>query len=230
MATCHYLLKMVATGDSGVGKTALLTRFADDSFVDGWLSTIGVDFRIKYIEIMDYVDANDPHVATTPPPATKNKLARLELWDTAGQERFKSIVRQYYRGAYGVMLVYDTTDEASLENAVNVWLPEIRQHAISTLKVPILLVGTKADLKAARKVKLERAQQLARDNNLLPPVETSSKESSNVELAFRILAHQILKERHSSFLQPKEEPKVQLLMGSSSINGVNTKASGYCSC
>ncbi len=220
---------MVATGDSGVGKTALLSRFADDKFVDGWLSTIGVDFRIKCIEIMDYVDANDPHMATILPPATKNKLARLEMWDTAGQERFKSVVRQYFRGAQGVMLVYDTTDEASLDNAVNVWLPEIRQHVFSTFKVPILLVGTKADLKAGapRKVKLERAQQLARDNNLLPPVETSSKDSSNVELAFRILAHHILKERHCSFLQLKES-EVQLLVGSS-ING-NTEASGYCSC
>ncbi len=197
MATCQYLFKIVVTGDSGVGKTALLTRFTYDSFVEGWLSTIGLDFR-KNIELIDYVDANDPHMTTIPSPATNNKLARLELWDAAGQERFKSIVRMYFRGAHGAMLVYDTTDEASLDNAVNVWLPEIRQHVSSTLKVPIILVGTKADLKASRKVKLERAQQLARDNNLLPPVETSSKESSNVELAFRILAHQILKEHHKS--------------------------------
>ncbi len=202
--------KVAVLGDSGVGKTALMTRLTKNTFnAAAFFSTIGVDFGVWIIELMEYIDANDPQaINMTAEPTAKTLRAQVEIWDTAGGERFRAIVSNFYRGLHGVMLTYDTTNMESLDNAVNVWLPELRQRVDPLL--PILLVGTKADLTESRRVSLEHAQKLAWDNNLLLPVETSSKESSNVELAFKILAHQILKEHHGSELHVRSKDQVSL--------------------
>merc|ERR1719419_1964089 len=104
-------------GDSGVGKSCLLLRFADDSFTDSYISTIGVDFRFRTEEIDE-------------------KTVKLQIWDTAGQERFRTITSAYYRGAHGIIIVYDVTNEESFVH-VEEWLSEVDRHASeSTKKAP----------------------------------------------------------------------------------------------
>eukprot|EP01083_Nonionella_stella_P172877 594594_1 len=104
-----YLLKVVMVGDSGVGKSSLLKRFANRDFTGDYISTIGVDFEIKTLEI-------------------DGKTVKLQIWDTAGQERFRTITSSYYRGAHGIIIVYDITDKESFDN-VRQWLFEIDRYA-----------------------------------------------------------------------------------------------------
>ncbi len=221
-----YLFKVLIVGDSGVGKSSLMIRFADDCFHECYLSTIGVDFKIRTLELYN---SYDPQMMTlsaeeaAAASAMKIGSAKFQIWDTAGQEKFRSIVSSYYRGAHGVILAYDTTNEASLENALRQWLPEVKRH-VANPQVPILLVGTKADLTSSRMVTLEQAQSLAMGHGLPVPVETSSKDSSNVELAFRVLGQMIQKEKK---LDPKANQE-QHSISDGSIPLQNTY--GSCSC
>lgn len=104
-----YLFKLVLIGDSGVGKSCLLLRFADDAFTESYITTIGVDFRFRTIEI-------------------DNKVVKLQIWDTAGQERFRTITSAYYRGADGIVMVYDSTDRESFAH-IDDWLQEVNRYA-----------------------------------------------------------------------------------------------------
>ncbi|KAA0190096.1 Small GTP-binding protein Rab1, partial [Fasciolopsis buskii] len=131
-----YLFKLLLIGDSGVGKSCLLLRFADDTYCDTYISTIGVDFKIRTIEL-------------------NGKVVKLQIWDTAGQERFRTITSSYYRGAHGIIIVYDVTDMSSY-NSVKDWLNEIKCYADS--RVSRLLVGNKCDLVAKRAVPAEMAK------------------------------------------------------------------------
>ncbi|KAG8511494.1 Ras-related protein Rab-13 [Galemys pyrenaicus] len=149
-------------GDSGVGKTCLIIRFVEDNFNNTYISTIVIDFKIRSVDI-------------------EGKI-KLQVWDTAGQERFKTITTAYYRGAMGIILVYDITDEKSFENIQN-WMKSI--------KVECLLLGNKCDMEAKRKVQKEQADKLARGHGIRF-FETSSKSSMNVDEAFSSLARDIL--------------------------------------
>jgi len=156
-----FLFKLVLIGDSGVGKSCLLLRFADDNFTSSYISTIGVDFRFRTV----YVDG---------------KTVKLQIWDTAGQERFRTITSAYYRGADGIILVYDVTNKESFDH-VEEWLAEVDRYANeSTLK---LLVGNKADLVEQKEISEETAQQFA-DSLGIPFIEASSKTATNVDAAF----------------------------------------------
>ncbi|XP_039074854.1 ras-related protein Rab-13 isoform X1 [Hyaena hyaena] len=104
-----HLFKLLLIGDSGVGKTCLIIRFAEDNFNSTYISTIGIDFKIRTVDI-------------------DGKKIKLQVWDTAGQERFKTITTAYYRGAMGIILVYDITDEKSFENIQN-WMKSIKELA-----------------------------------------------------------------------------------------------------
>jgi len=116
-----YFFKILLIGDSGVGKSCLLLRFADDSWTDTHISTIGVDFKIKTLQL-------------------DGKVIKLQIWDTAGQERFRTITSSYYRGAQGIILVYDCTDQESFSN-VRQWMGEIDRYACENVNK--LLVATK---------------------------------------------------------------------------------------
>ncbi|TVT98560.1 hypothetical protein EJB05_56135, partial [Eragrostis curvula] len=171
-----YLFKLLLIGDSSVGKSCFLLRFADDSYVDSYISTIGVDFKIRTIE-MD------------------GKTIKLQIWDTAGQERFRTITSSYYRGAHGIIsleslqIVYDITDMESFNN-VKQWMSEIDRYANDS--VCKLLVGNKCDLVESRAVETAVAKAYA-DEIGIPFLETSAKESINVEAAFLAMSAAIKK-------------------------------------
>lgn len=163
-----YLFKLLLIGDSGVGKSCLLLRFADDTYTESYISTIGVDFKIRTIDL-------------------DGKTIKLQIWDTAGQERFRTITSSYYRGAHGIIIVYDVTDQESFDN-VKQWLNEIDRYASE--KVNKLLVGNKSDLTAKKVVSYEAAKEFA-DSVGMELLETSAKNATNVEKAFLAMAQQI---------------------------------------
>ena len=162
-----YLFKLLIVGDSGVGKTNLLLRFTDDSFTSH-LITIGIDFKIKIVNI-------------------ENTLIKLQIWDTAGVERFRTITRTYYKGAHGIILVYDASYQSSFKNIHN-WIKEIEENVQPN--VPKILVATKCD-KPDRKVTEEEGKKLACDFGM-PFFETSAKINQNVYEIFIYLANEIL--------------------------------------
>mmetsp|Transcript_13038 Transcript_13038/g.22362 ORF Transcript_13038/g.22362 Transcript_13038/m.22362 type:complete len:214 (-) Transcript_13038:1174-1815(-) len=169
-----YLFKLVLIGDSGVGKSCLLLRFADDAFTESYISTIGVDFRFRTVK-MD------------------KKTVKLQIWDTAGQERFRTITSAYYRGADGIIMVYDTTSSDSFDH-VNDWLKEVNRYASEgTCK---LLVGNKCDRVADRAVTTEQAKEFADDLGVAF-LETSAKTAKNVEEAFLTMAGELIKQRQA---------------------------------
>lgn len=149
-------------GDSGVGKSNLLSRFTRNEFNLDSKSTIGVEFATRSIQ----VDA---------------KTIKAQIWDTAGQERYRAITSAYYRGAVGALLVYDISKRPTYENVTR-WLKELRDHADSN--IVIMLVGNKSDLRHLRAVSTDEAKQFASENNL-SFIETSALDASNVELAFQ---------------------------------------------
>merc|ERR1711907_696064 len=163
-----YLFKLLLIGDSGVGKSCLLLRFADDTYTESYISTIGVDFKIRTIEL-------------------DGKTIKLQIWDTAGQERFRTITSSYYRGAHGIIVVYDVTDQESFNN-VKQWLHEIDRYACENVNK--LLVGNKCDLVAKKVVDAATAKEFA-DQLGIQFLETSAKAAQNVEEAFLTMASQI---------------------------------------
>ena len=196
-----YLFKLVLIGDSGVGKSCLLLRFADDSFTDSYISTIGVDFRFRTVNI-------------------DMKTVKLQIWDTAGQERFRTITSAYYRGAHGIIMVYDVTNYESFEH-VEEWLNEVNRHASeSTLK---LLVGNKADLQDDKKVRSEEAKKFA-DTLGISFLETSAKNATNVEAAFLTMAKQLIQAKELIGVK-----QTQPTGGNITISGGEPKKKGCCS-
>ena len=165
-----YLFKLLLIGDSGVGKSCLLLRFADNTYNSDYISTIGVDFKIKTIKL------------------DNDKIVKLQIWDTAGQERFRTITSSYYRGAQGIIIVYDVTDLESFNNLDN-WLQEIDKFG--TNGVTKLIVGNKNDLTDKKQVTLEMAQEFAKEKGGLTVLETSALSSENVEQAFLTMAKEI---------------------------------------
>jgi len=157
-----YLFKVVLIGDSGVGKSNLLSRFTRNEFNLDSKSTIGVEFATRSITV-------------------DGKIVKAQIWDTAGQERYRAITSAYYRGAVGALLVYDISKHATYVNVMR-WLKELRDHADSN--IVIMLVGNKSDLKHLRAVPTEEAKSFATENEL-SFIETSALDASNVESAFQ---------------------------------------------
>jgi len=170
-----YVFKLVLIGDSGVGKSCLLLRFADDTYTESHISTIGVDFKIRTIQL-------------------DGKTIKLQIWDTAGQERFRTITSSYYRGAHGIIVVYDTTDSDTFEH-VKTWLHEIDRYASENVNK--LLVGNKSDLTSKRQVETEAAKEFSTSVSI-PFLETSAKNATNVEDAFMTMAGEIKKRMAST--------------------------------
>ncbi|KAK2992909.1 hypothetical protein RJ640_024063 [Escallonia rubra] len=172
---------------AGVGKSCLLLRFSDDSFTTSFITTIGIDFKIRTIEL-------------------DGKRIKLQIWDTAGQERFRTITTAYYRGAMGILLVYDVTDESSFNNIRN-WIRNIEQHASDNVNK--ILVGNKADMdESKRAVPTSRGQALA-DEYGIKFFETSAKTNFNVEQVFFSIARDI-KQRLADSDTKAEPPTIKI--------------------
>jgi len=163
-----YLFKVVLIGDSGVGKSNLLSRFTRNEFNLESKSTIGVEFATRSIQC-------------------DGKTIKAQIWDTAGQERYRAITSAYYRGAVGALLVYDISKSVSYDN-VERWLNELRDHADSN--IVIMLVGNKSDLRHLRAVQTDQAAAFAEKHGL-SFIETSALDSTNVELAFQRILTEI---------------------------------------
>ncbi|KAL0398531.1 UNVERIFIED_CONTAM: Ras-related protein RABA1f [Sesamum radiatum] len=163
-----YLFKVVLIGDSGVGKSNLLSRFTKNEFSQESKSTIGVEFATRSIQVDD-------------------KVVKAQIWDTAGQERYRAITSAYYRGAVGALLVYDVTRNVTFQN-VERWLKELRGH--TDANIVIMLVGNKADLRHLRAVPTQEAKDFAeREKTFF--METSALEALNVDQAFTEVLTQI---------------------------------------
>ncbi|XP_031497893.1 ras-related protein RABA1c-like [Nymphaea colorata] len=172
---CDYLFKAVLVGDSGVGKSNLLSRFSGQDFRLDSKPTIGVEFTNRTVTIGD-------------------KLIKAQIWDTAGQERFRAITTSYYRGALGALLVYDITQRATFKN-VERWLSELRQHTDPAMVV--MLIGNKSDMEEQRAVGVEEGAGLAEKEDLLF-IETSALKNMNVEDAFMHMIsniHEVISKR-----------------------------------
>ena len=189
-----HLYKLLLIGDSGVGKSCLLLRFADDTYTESYISTIGVDFKIRTIQL-------------------DGKTIKLQIWDTAGQERFRTITSSYYRGANGIIVVYDVTDQVSFNN-VKQWLQEIDRYACENVNK--LLVGNKCDLVSQKAVDYTTAKEFAESLGV-PFLETSAKNSTNVEEAFITMAREI--NQRMAVPSPMSGGKENINLTSTSIGG-----------
>jgi len=178
-----YLFKVVLIGDSGVGKSNLLSRFTRNEFNLESKSTIGVEFATRSINV-------------------DGKTVKAQIWDTAGQERYRAITSAYYRGAVGALLVYDIAKHATYVNVTR-WLKELRDHADSN--IVIMLVGNKSDLKHLRAVPTEEAKAFSTENGL-SFIETSALDASNVEAAFQNILTEIYRIVSNKALESSQDP------------------------
>ena len=159
-----FLLKIILIGDSGVGKTNLLSQFISHQFSEENKTTIGVEFATKTMKVDD-------------------KTVKVQIWDTAGQERYRSITSAYYKGANGAMIIYDTTSSVSFDSIPR-WLSDLKDT--SDPKIILMLIGNKSDLEDSRSISKEEGIKFAQSQNLLF-LETSAKNATNVEEAFNQL-------------------------------------------
>ena len=160
--------KIMVLGESKVGKTSLIKRYTKDQFGGVYLTTVGMDFQDKIIEIED-------------------KKVRLQVWDTAGQERFRNVTKSYFQSSHGLLVVYDITDKESFDK-IKFWIENIKNNAPENAK--LILVGNKCDLANERKVTIEDGENKARNYNI-KFFESSAKDGTNVNELFFYLANEI---------------------------------------
>ncbi|BGP48331.1 hypothetical protein JCM10450v2_004203 [Rhodotorula kratochvilovae] len=188
-----YLAKLIIVGDSGVGKSCLLYHFLNDRIRDPSPHTIGVEFASTLMRLPSSLPAS-----TTTPGVALSKTLKVQCWDSAGQERFRSVTRNYYRGACGAVVVYDITSRRSFE-ALQSWLSDAR--ALASPDLEVVVVGNKLDQEEDRQVPYLEGSRWAQENGALF-VETSSKTGENVEQPFILLARAILLAVESGKLDP----------------------------
>ncbi|XP_030528247.1 ras-related protein Rab11A [Rhodamnia argentea] len=178
-----YVFKVVLIGDSAVGKSQILSRFARNEFSLDSKATIGVEFQTRTLVI-------------------QHKSVKAQIWDTAGQERYRAVTSAYYRGAVGAMLVYDITRRQSFDHIPR-WLDELRSHADKN--IVIILIGNKTDLENQRAVPTEDAKEFAQKEGLFF-LETSALDATNVESAFLTVLTEIFNILNKKSLVAGESP------------------------
>ncbi|XP_063049677.1 ras-related protein Rab-35-like [Engraulis encrasicolus] len=178
-----HLFKLLIIGDSGVGKSSLLLRFADNTFSGSYITTIGVDFKIRTVEM-------------------EGEKVKLQIWDTAGQERFRTITSTYYRGTHGVIVVYDVTCAESFVN-VKRWLHEINQNCDDVCRI---LVGNKNDDPKSKVVETNDAEKFA-EQMAIQLFETSAKDNINVEEMFNCITGLVLRSKKESVAKQQQQQK-----------------------
>lgn len=162
-------IKIMLIGDSNVGKSSLLKKYIKNEFSHSYITTIGIDFQIKYLNVC-------------------NKKIKLQIWDTAGQERYQIVAKNYFNSSDGFIIVYDITKRHSFDN-MNNWIEQITDYAPNYSKSVIF--GNKQDLKDMREVKYIEGQELAKKSNF-KFYETSAKEGINLNEGFEYLVKEIL--------------------------------------
>ena len=170
----HY--KILILGDPAVGKSCFLARYVENTFENVYMSTAGMDYKYKDVELGD------------------GKLIKLQIWDTAGQERYRTLTTNLYKGAVGIVLIYDITNKKTFENVRN-WITSIEEE--TSKKIILILVGNKADLKDERKVQKEEGEDIAKEFNL-PFFESSAQSGLNVKSVFETLAKLIVEKKAQS--------------------------------
>lgn len=190
-----YLFKVVLIGDSAVGKSNLLSRYARNEFHMNSKATIGVEFQTQSMEF-------------------DGKEIKAQIWDTAGQERFRAVTSAYYRGAVGALVVYDISRRHTFES-VGRWLDELKMH--SDMNVVTMLVGNKCDLESLREVPVEESKSLAEAEKLFF-IETSALNATNVNDAFQIVIKEVYNNMSRKALNSGSYKSKLLSNGSTSVN------------
>lgn len=178
-----FLYKLVIVGDTGVGKSSLLLRFADNQFYENYLATIGVDFRFKTMNI-------------------DGKMVKFQIWDTAGQERFRTITSAYYKGSHGILLVYDMTDGQSYEDVDKFWLQEVDNYAEKD--VELYLIGNKSDLVERRAIPAATVEEYCKKKKMTH-FESSAKEDEKVSDIFIDFARKMMRKNDAKQQTAKKE-------------------------
>jgi Ras-related protein Rab-1A len=204
-----YLLKIVLIGDAAVGKSSLLLRYIDDIYEDNYTCTIGVDFKIKTIDIDD-------------------KRVKLQIWDTAGQERFRPITSCYFRGAHGCLVIYDITNRESFMH-VKTWIHDFREQNKVENEKNVILIGNKKDAEELRTVSFEEGQELAQaiGANFL---EASAKSGFQVTEMFVTLAKHILSKSKLESVTRRDITRPNLKGASIDISSSTEKPKKKSSC
>ena len=200
----EFIFKVLLLGNSNVGKSSLFLRFVDDIWNDTFVPTIGVDFKIKTFEI-------------------DSSKIKMQIWDTAGQERFKNIIASYYRGAHGILLLYDVTDKDSFKNLSN-WLIEIEKN--SSKNVIKVLIGNKSDLEDKRVISQSQGKDFA-DTYGLKFIETSVKKNINVKEAFETLGRELMAASGDKKIT-KEKPNKKISVSKAQDLNVQKQGGGCC--
>ncbi|KAL2098610.1 hypothetical protein ACEWY4_005090 [Coilia grayii] len=205
------LLRLMLLGDSGVGKTCLLWRFTDNDFHPSHISTVGIDFKMKTLDI-------------------DGIKVRVQIWDTAGQERYQTVTKEYYRRAQGILLVYDVTNEHSFQHIVK-WASDVDESAPDQVKR--ILVGNKCDVDQRRRVSTEQGNKLAQSYGM-DFFETSAFTDYNVKEAFARLTQLVLdgnrKDPDGLWVNVSSDLSTRDLQQDEIGQGVAEKAEGVCLC
>ena len=174
----EFLYKILLLGDSSVGKTCFLLRYTENTFQEIHMSTIGLDYKLKNVQMED------------------GKMVKIQIWDTAGQDRFRSITKNYYKGAHGIILLYDVTNKNSFNNVRN-WIGQIKEEVSE--KVSIILVGNKVDDEEHRVVQTEEGEKIANEFKLMF-FECSAKSGINIDTTF----NELIKKTVENYSKVKE--------------------------
>ena len=165
----EFVFKILLLGDSEVGKSCFLMRYSDNVFVENYITTIGLDYKLKSVKL------------------DSGKTIKVKLWDTAGQDKYRTIAKNYFKGSHGILLLYDVTKQSSFQN-IRDWIQDIREEV--SQKAIIFLIGNKIDLVDKRKISKEKGIELAEEYKL-PFFEASAKSGENVDEVFKALYKKI---------------------------------------
>ena len=201
----NYILKILLIGSSHVGKSSLLVRFCDDKYNEYYVSTIGVDFKLKTMAI-------------------DNELVKVQIWDTAGQERFKAITTSYYKNAHGIIIAYDVTDRNSFVS-IRHWMDEIERLAVKG--IPKIVIGNKTDLESKRGVSYKEGEEIAKKYHA-EFYETSAKTAENVSEVFEKMTREIIKNVKKQMLTASNSKDAQVSKGKKLEPTNKKKNSGCC--
>ena len=165
----EFVFKILLLGDSEVGKSCFLMRYSDNVFVENYITTIGLDYKLKSVKL------------------DSGKTIKVQLWDTAGQDKYRTIAKNYFKGSHGILLLYDVTKQSSFQS-IRDWIQDIREEV--SQKAIIFLIGNKIDLVDKRKISKEKGIELAEEYKL-PFFEASAKSGENVDEVFKALYKKI---------------------------------------